>query len=179
MSAILSRLVLAVALLAALAGCSRSDRDEWPARNYSAAYSVTAKVVSNDCPAPVFAQGDTLVFALLQSKQNGARVDVAPVASLTGDFKGDHLDAYAAVSAAPTASVPAASGSDASEAGPGGNPIGSDSVRYRMSLDFEGHAFKGTYSVEQPSLGKGAEACKQAFEVRGTERPDGADQVAP
>jgi hypothetical protein len=168
---------LPVALLILLGGCSRSDRPQWPARNYSGAYAVTARVVSNDCPTPVFAPGDTLVFALLQSKQNGARVDIAPVASLAGDFQGDHLDAYAAVSATPTGAAPAASAA-AGSAGEGAEKTASDSVRYRLALDFEGHAFKGTYRVEQPALGMGAEACKQAFDVRGTERPSGLDPAS-
>jgi hypothetical protein len=101
-----ARIALApIAVLLLLGGCSRSDRPDWPARNYSGTYAVTARVTANDCPTPVFAPDDTLAFALLQSRRNQARVDIAPVASLAGDFRGDRLEAYAAVSARPTRSA--------------------------------------------------------------------------
>ncbi len=170
------------ALLAAIAalvvgGCSRSDEPVWPARNYSGAYAVRTRVTSNDCGAPVFAPGDTLVFAFLQSRENKAQVDISPVASLVGDFRGDRLEAYAAVSASPAGSAPrggSASPDSASRTGAkdsAGAPGAADSIRYRLTLDFEGHAFKGSYRVEQPPLGLGVKACKQAFDVEGSEIP--------
>ena len=180
-----ARILLApISALVLLGGCSRSDRPDWPARNYSGAYTVTARVASNDCPTPVFAPGDTLVFALLQSRLNGAQVDIAPVASLVGDFRGDRLEAHAAVSAKPMeaaapGSAPSAASSRAQASDGTGAPGPADSIRYRLTLDFEGHAFKGIYRVEQPALESGVEACTQVFDVEGTEAPIGARDQTP
>ncbi|HEY7462524.1 MAG TPA: hypothetical protein VIC59_11715 [Gemmatimonadota bacterium] len=151
--------------------CSRSE-PAWPARNYSGVYTVQALSTSSSCPAPVFAPGDTLVFTLVQTAQNHARVDIPPVASVAGRFTGDALEGYGAVAAGPEGTPPPAGAAHppASTAAAGTGP---DSIRYRLALQFRGHGFEGTYRVEQPALGQGVAACSQVFDVAGTEVPGG------
>jgi hypothetical protein len=162
-------LVSSLAFLVLVGGCSRADERVWPSRNYSGVYTVSARASANTCPAPLFTPRDTLVFTLLQSEQNQGRVDIAPVASVVGDFRGDRLEAYAAVSVKPTGEAGASAPADSVlEPGP------ADSIRYRLTLDFEGNAFKGSYRVEQPALAAGVKACEQVFEVKGTEEPPGS-----
>lgn len=185
--------VLLVAFLPgflSMAGCSRPEEARWPTRNYSGVYSVRARVDSNTCGTEVFSPGDTLRFTLIQYPDNRARMDIPPVVSVPGSFRGDRLEAYATVPGAQEAAASAETLSGAADTSTGGadaegrrdadtprasEASGADSLHYRLKLDFEGTGFSGTYSVEQPPIGSKIQACRQEFQVEGSQAlEDGA-----
>ncbi|MBA2565662.1 MAG: hypothetical protein H0V09_09610 [Gemmatimonadetes bacterium] len=155
--------LFALPLAALLAACSEPESEpasRWPARNYSGSYAVRAKAASNECPAAIFAAGDTVEFRVLQEHDNRATVVIQPVISLSGVFQGDRLQARAAVVNTALAAANAAPGKDSTA-------LGVDSLRYTLDLRFEGEVFEGTYRVDQPALGGGFAACSQTFDVEG------------
>lgn len=151
------------------AACSRAEEPHWPTRNYSGTYSARVRAADNSCDAPAFAPGDTLLIALAQAPDNRAKMALSPVVKVAGRFQGDRLEAGAAVpvSQAQTGPPPSPARAESRDSLDPAAPAVADSIRYHVKLDFDQTTFSGEYTVEQPAMGPGLDACRQAFELEG------------
>lgn len=135
---------LLLAMSVWIAACGEED-DAYPSRDWSGRYATTVSEAATDChgatgPPPMTG----FILTLEQTRNNQATVTMNPVVRLTGEFRGDRLEAGNIVEEPvelPDSILARASAADSLE-----------TITYALEADFSRNGFLGRYVIRAPDL---------------------------